>query len=389
MTPILPDYNGGSIANLMVSIAAACGLSGDGVYPELEALPSSRLAGARNVVLVVIDGLGFDTVQRLGAGGHLHRHLLGAMTSVFPSTTAAAATCLLNGQTAQQHGLTGWHMFFREIGCILAVLPLLPRHGGPDLRKCGIDPDLLLNSRALFPRLKRQSHVVSPAWIVNSDFNLLYSAGAQRTSFQKSEDFFRAIAGVVRADHGPKYLHAYYPKLDSLAHEFGIASKEVARCFATLDAGFGHLLDELKGSDTALVVTADHGFIDVAPEQALDLAQYPDLAATLALPLCGERRAVWCYVHPDRAWRFEQCVAEQLADQTWLYRSEDLIARGWFGRGRPHPRLADRIGHYALIMKDGWTLADGLPGEKPHTMIGVHGGVSTAEMQVPLIFAEC
>lgn len=358
-------------------------------YPALDLLPPQRLAGAKNIVLLVIDGLGLDTLQRLGAGGHLQRHLLGGMTSVFPSTTATAATCLLNGQTAQQHGLTGWHMFFREIGCILAVLPLFPRHGGPRLRECGIEPDTLLRARSLFPRLNRPGRVVSPKFIVNSDFNLLFTAGAERHGYDGLADFFATIVQAVRAGRGQQYIHAYYPKLDSLAHEHGIASAEVAACFADLDRGFGQLVQELHGSDTLLLVTADHGFVDTTPAQRLDLAQYPDLAATLTLPLCGERRAPWCYVRPQLAWRFEQCVAEQLADVAWLYRSDDLISKGWFGRGPAHPRLAERIGDYALIMKDNWLLGDTLPGEKPLNLIGMHGGVSQSEMQVPLIVAEC
>lgn len=389
LSPFLPDYNGGSIANLMASIAAACGVKDAPPYPALASLPPHRLSKAKNIVLVVIDGLGMDTLQRLGPGGHLHRHLAGGLTSVFPSTTATAATCLLTGQTAQQHGLTGWHMFFREIGCILAVLPLFPRHGGPRLRECGVDPDLLLRAHPLFPRLSRPGHVVSPKFIINSDFNLLHSAGAERHAYEGVAEFFASIRDVVKTGRGRQYLHAYYPTLDSLAHEYGIASAEVAKCFAILDAGFGQLLQDLRGSDTLVLVTADHGFIDTTPAQSLNLAQYPDLAATLALPLCGERRAAWCYVRPQLAWRFEQCVAEQLADVAWLYRSEDLIAKGWFGRGPAHPKLAERIGDYALIMKDNWTLGDTLPGEKPYHLIGVHGGVSQAEMQVPLIMAEC
>lgn len=386
--PCLPDYGGGSIVNLMVSLASACGAPDDGLYPELQALPASRLTGFRNIVLLVIDGLGADTLARLGQGGFLHRHQIANLTSVFPSTTASAATCLLNGQAPQQHGLTGWHMHFREIGCILAVLPLVARHGGPSLRQCGMDPTPLLTPRSLFSRIRRQGHVLSPSHIVNSDFNLAFTSGAQRIGYQGADACFAAIPKILAQSAGQNYLHAYYPTLDSLAHQFGIASPEVAACFAKLDAAFGELLSQLAGSDTAVLVSADHGFIDIPAHRRLDLADFPELAETLVLPLCGERRAAWCYVHPERTWQFEKCVAEQLADMAWLYRSDELISRNWFGRGPAHPRLAQRIGDYALIMKDDWTLADALPGEKVHTMIGVHGGVSPAEMAVPLVFAS-
>ncbi|HZA28524.1 MAG TPA: hypothetical protein VE735_02825, partial [Gammaproteobacteria bacterium] len=65
--------------------------------------------------------------------------------------------------------------------------------------------------------------------------------------------------------------------------------------------------------------------------------------------------------------------------------SEELIKGGYFGLGPPHPRLQERIGDYTLIMKDGYVIKDWLPGEERYRHIGVHGGMSAAEMYVPLI----
>ena len=159
--PCLPDYGGGSIVNVMASLLAAAGAA-PGPYPSAPLLPPEELAQARTVILLVVDGLGLDTLLRLGTGGALHRHFRGRLTSVFPSTTATANTVFLTGETAQQHALTGWHMFFREIGSILAVLPLVPRHGGPILRQSGVDPTSLLRPRPLSDRLSMDCHLVCP-----------------------------------------------------------------------------------------------------------------------------------------------------------------------------------------------------------------------------------
>ena len=67
------------------------------------------------------------------------------------------------------------------------------------------------------------------------------------------------------------------------------------------------------------------------------------------------------------------------------YRSDQLIAAGWFGPAPYHPRLSTRVGDYTLLMKDNWTIKDWLPEEKRYTMLGVHGGISSNEMRVPLI----
>jgi hypothetical protein len=65
-----------------------------------------------------------------------------------------------------------------------------------------------------------------------------------------------------------------------------------------------------------------------------------------------------------------------------------LVLQGWFGLGPANPRLAERVGHYTLVMNDNYTIKDWIPGEQRYLTVGVHGGVSAAEMYVPLIVAE-
>ena len=71
-----------------------------------------------------------------------------------------------------------------------------------------------------------------------------------------------------------------------------------------------------------------------------------------------------------------------------LFESEALVEAGWFGPGAAHPNLRSRIGDYTLLMQGGATVKDWMPGERRHTMIGVHGGASAEEMLVPLVMIE-
>ncbi|MBK6848254.1 MAG: hypothetical protein IPG96_12225 [Proteobacteria bacterium] len=77
----------------------------------------------------------------------------------------------------------------------------------------------------------------------------------------------------------------------------------------------------------------------------------------------------------------------QLAAVCELIPSAELVRRGFFGLGTPAPALADRIGDYALLLKDRYTLRDKVLGEKAYDPIGVHGGASADEMFVPLLVA--
>ena len=379
----LPDYDGGGLVNLMSSIATALG--GGSPYPPLAVLPPESLADARHLVLLVIDGLGFQYLS--SRDGALRRHLRGQMTSVFPSTTASAIPSFLTGLAPQQHGLTGWNMYFREIGAIAAPLPFRFRAGRHALRDAGITPAQLFGLTPLFDRLPLPCHVVSPKPIIHSDFNVALSGKAQRHAYETLDEMFAVIAGILRSDAPRSYVYAYWPQLDSLAHEHGIHSDAVAEAFAALDAAFARLLDTAHGSDSLVIATADHGFIDTTVEATIDLDDHPELRETLLLPLCGEPRMAYAYVRAGRERQFENTVRGRLADRVHLIRSEDVLRQGWLGPGTAHPALQDRLGDYVLIPRGQTILRDWLKGEERHTHIGVHGGLSAAEMIVPLVVA--
>lgn len=382
-----PDYQGGSIVNLMASVIGAFG--GRSEYPTARAIAPAELAGVRNVVLLVLDGLGYRHLQRACGNGALARHLRDSLTSTFPSTTASAITTFMTGLAPQAHGLTGWHMYFREIGAVLAVLPFRPRHGGPSLAESGVvTPAELLGHAPVFDQLDARSFVVSPAAIVESDFNRAVSGRAQRVGYERLEGLFGTVRDLVRAGDARQYVYAYYSELDTLAHACGVGSREVQQELERLDAAFGRLLAELAGTDSLVLATADHGFVDTRPDTVIDLAAHPALAATLALPLCGEPRVAYCYVKPGQGAAFERYVESRLAHAASVRASAELLAEGWFGRGTTHPRLAERIGDYVLVMKDGFAIRDLLHGERRHAQIGVHGGTSEDEMLVPLVVAR-
>jgi len=386
----LPDYHGGSIVNLMRSIERALDArrcDAAAAYPELTALPAQALSGARNIVLLVIDGLGYDYLTRAGAGSALHRHLKTRLTSVFPSTTATAVSTLLTGVGPQQHALTGWHAWLRELGCLAATLRFRPRHGGEPLSKAGIDPRSVFTAEPMFDRLAAKSYVVSPDKIIDSDYNVAHCGVAERKPYKELPEMFLQLAEIVRNGSERQFIHAYTYDLDATAHAFGSASPELQATFRQIDAAFARFLDEIAGTDTMVIAVADHGFIDSPKSACIELEDHPQLAQMLMLPLCGERRAAYCYVQPGQDAAFEHYVQTRLADRAALYRSSDLIAQGWFGLGPANPRLAERVGHYTLVMKDAYTIKDWILGEQRYLTVGVHGGVSAAEMHVPLILA--
>jgi predicted AlkP superfamily pyrophosphatase or phosphodiesterase len=382
----LPDYRGGSILNLMRCVADASGATTP--YAPLAGFDVEPLRAARNIVLFVADGLGWRFLRSSSAGAALRSHAWGSMTSVFPSTTASAITTFMTGLAPRRHALTGWHMYFAELERILAVLPLATRDPALPPLVPETLPARLFDHAPLSSMMARAAFVFSPAEIAASPFNRFHAVGARTLSYQTLDDLAETVAELAGQPGEVRYIYAYYGGLDHVAHKEGIASPQAAAELEAVDRAFTQLAERLRGSDAVLLLTADHGFIDAPQQRLIELELHPELASMLALPLCGERRVAYCYVRTERRGEFEDYVARELAEAAELYRSEDLVEQGWFGPGQTHPRLASRIGDYALVMRDDWTIKDWLPGERRHRQLGVHGGISEDEMEVPLILAR-
>jgi hypothetical protein len=375
MLPALfPDYAGGSLVNLMASLVSA-----RGGRPLHAGLRDFSLAGARNIVLLIVDGLGDNFLARHGAGGELARRRRAAITSVFPSTTASAITTSYTGRTPLEHGLTGWFTYFGEAGCVGAPLPFRSRGDNGSLRQRGFTPDQAFTSPSLFEGLPIRSIVVTHKDIVDSDYNVRHCAGAERRAYAAAGELVAQVEAAVKSSDERKFVYAYWPDYDAVSHRFGCESPEALRKLAEIDAAFGALLARLAGTDTLVVATADHGFID-----AEDCLEPPAaISSRLRFPMCGERRVVYCHVHDEN--EFLSRARDWLQDKADVLPSRELVAQGWFGPGEPHPRLAERIGDVALVMRGRHTVKDWTPGEPRHLHIGNHGGTSEDEMRIPLI----
>jgi hypothetical protein len=375
-----PDYDN-SIINLVASIRKAFGAKNE-VYNPLGLLGDMKLRD-KPLVLLVIDGLGYSYLEKFPES-FLHSHLKSRLTSVFPSTTASAITSFFTGVAPQQHAITGWYTYFKELGTVATVLPFLPRYRGECFSHAGIMPYQFIDHDPLADQLDVPCQVLLPNFIIDSDYSLTISGSAFRHGYSNLEEMFSCIEALVHSGQ-PGLIIAYWAELDSLSHGYGVKSSQVADHFLELDKACKNTFLPLALQGVKILISSDHGLINTSKEHTILLENHPDLASTLTLPLCGEPRCAFCYVRSDRSSQFENYITRELSAACELVRSRELIQQGYFGRGRPSPRLDDRVGEYTLLMRDNFIIKDRLINEKPFTQLGVHGGLSEQELYVPLI----
>lgn len=380
---IPPDpFNG--IVNLMGSLIEGLGGARLSAAP-LSAISPEEVRDYRQVLLLVVDGLGMAPLHALSPEGILAQSVRTKITSVFPSTTATAVTSLMTGLYPVEHGLTGWHMYFRELGTVLAVLPGKPRFGGVPWASSGVDLKRLLGLSNVFDRVQTPSTLITPRNIADSPFNRALRGSGGVEPYAGMDEFFACLEGGINRTSGRHYHYGYWSEFDHIAHTFGSLSPEAKNHLGLFEAAFERFLSKIEGSSTLVVVTADHGFIDHDPALVTSLWDYPEIEACLSLPLSGEARAAYCYVKAGQERRFEQHVTDLLSDRVDLCLSRDLHAKGYFGQGSEHPKFLDRIGDYVLIPKGRGIVRDAVFGERKSAMIGYHGGMHPDEMWVPVI----
>lgn len=375
-----PNYHDNSIVNLMASVTAAHGGKTTG-YAPLAQLTSSAISPYKRVVLLVIDGLGDNMLSSLSPQGFLHRHRLGRMSSVCPTTTASAIPAFVSGMAPLQHGLTGWFTWLRELGTVTAVLPFRARFGGAPLNEQGIDIAPLLGWQTVFDSFTCPVVALQPQEIAYSHFSSASLGHSARIGFT---DFNHCLQLITEQKDDAGFIYAYWSELDRLAHRHGIGSKEVALHLAELESSIEAFADRMD-SETLLLITADHGLIDTDAEHTIELQQHPQLQDCLSLPLCGEPRFAFCYLHGDKHDDFKKYIAQYLSYCCELLSREQMLEMELFGLGQAHAEFNHRLGDYVLVMKDNYVIKDLIGTERPYSQIGVHGGLSEDELYIPLI----
>lgn len=384
----IPDYKDNSIVNLMSTILTHFEV--ESPYPNLKIFQPNELADDETIVLLIIDGLGYNFLTEKGRDSFLFENLKGKITSVFPTTTAAAMTTFYSGLAPQNHGVPAWFTYLREIGMVSVILPFKTRgFRNFDYEKNKIKPSDIFSFKSLFQHLRYDYYSILPKAIKDSAYSNYVMESSMQIGYGNLDDFLKKILSIVhrKSENQKKYILAYWPKFDAISHESGIQSQAAIHHFRELDKKIASFSSKLKNKDSKirLIITADHGLIDTTPEHTIWLEDHPKLYGTLTIPVCGEPRAPFFYVRPSKVTDFENYIRNHLNHIGELMKGETLIKENYFGLYEPNNQLFNRIGDYVLLMKDNYILRDHLIGETRHELIGNHGGLSEDELFVPLI----
>jgi hypothetical protein len=361
LQPILPAYSGANVRGIIPALLAPRGV------PMPAWLPPA-VGAADQVVVLVIDGLGWDQLQsRLHLTPTLSAMQGSRITTVAPSTTATALTSIATGLTPGEHGLVGYRI---ELGG--DIVNLLRWHSDRgDARRSHPPRDV----QTFAPFLGEAPPVISRAELESSAFTEAHLRGSRPFGWRAASSIAVEIGKQLKA--GERFVYAYYDGIDKIAHERGFGAYYDAE-LASVDAIVHNVLAQMPSSAT-LIVTADHGQVEVGnsvvrPSTAL---------LSLVRAQSGEGRFRWLHAKGGCRDDLLQAAHHDHSAQAWVVSREQTIDEGWFGPVVSAP-VAARFGDVALVARDPITFFD--PADSgPFELICRHGSLTSAEMYVPLL----
>ena len=360
--PRLPAYKAGCITGI---IPALLGPSGTKEIPNW--MPDC-VRGARQVVLLVIDGLGWHQLQY----NLLHCPTLSSMqgssiTTVAPTTTVSALTSITTGLAPAEHGLVGYRIDMG--GRVMQMLKWGDEKG--DLRNM-YSPDLV---QPCPPFMGASVPVLSKAELEGSAFTQAHLRGARPKGWRAASSIAVEVGELLRS--GEKFIYAYYDGVDKIAHERGFGAFYEAE-LRSADALVANII-EILVSGSVLLVTADHGQVMVGTNT---LPPHADVLAMTAYQ-SGEGRFRWLHARNGTEVELLARASQHHGDCAWVVSKEQIIDEQWLGP-RLGPATRKRLGDVALVPRDAISFDD--PADTgPYLLQCRHGALTDDELDVPLL----
>ena len=363
--PVIPDYSGPNLTGII----PGCLLGTSGRRPNWFPQP---LQEAERIVLLVIDGLGYEQLLR---HAHIAPNLMslvgGSITTIAPSTTASALTSLVTGASPAEHGIVGYRMDMGD-----SIMNSLRWWSDTrDLRK--VHPPATV--QPIPPFVGMTIPVVSRAELEGSAFTEAHLRGSRPCGWRAASSIVAQCANLISS--GEKFVYAYYDGIDKIAHERGFGAYYDSEIAAT-DWLVGSLLNTLP-SGTTLAITADHGQVQVG-DNVVHLSD--DIKASLHHQ-SGEGRFRWLHAKRGQESDLLQIATDSYSDIAWVASRDQVIEEAWLGPARGG-RIADqvkrRLGDVALVPFTATTFDDPLD-SGPFSLVCRHGSLTADEMFVPFL----
>lgn len=378
---VSPAYGHRSLADVVPSALAAMGVPGW--------TGPIAFDPAEKVCLFLIDGLGW---RMLRANRDLAPFLAERLdhdapaTTGFPSSTAVSLTSLGTGLSPGRHGITGYTMRVTRGGPLLNCLSWTSYPDGRSLLPA-FPPEIVQPEQTLFQVARQEGVDAALVTLPEHEASGLSRAafrGGRFVPLSDSRDDVARAGAVAKAlsSSARAIVYTYDSRPDTAGHTAGVTSELWRAALRSVDVAT-RVLAEALPAGTLLIVTADHGMVDVLPGAWIDLATEPALSEEVVM-LAGDPRGRHVHARPGAAERVLGRWRDRLGEEALVLSRQEVVERGWLGDA-PKAEALSRVGDAVVLPGPGVGIVDRRVAPWEATMIGHHGGLSEEEALVPLL----
>lgn len=377
---VRPDYGRATLADVLPGAATALGVPvACGDLPADPLGLTAALGGAQRIAVLLVDGLGADLLRACADVAPVLASLTapaGDLSAPCPSTTPVSLTTLGTGLPPGSHGVLG---FVTAVPGEERTLDHVRWVDDPD-------PAVWMTRRSVFEQAADagiEVTAVAPVAFRGSGLSNAAYRGARYPGTVSPGDLAAVLLESLAA--APRSLvYGYTAELDLTGHVRGVDSPSWRAQLALVDRLVEQVVDGLP-DDAALLVTADHGMLDVPLDTRLDLDAHPELTADVRL-LAGEPRARYLHAVPGAEADLLARWREVLGERAWVAGRDEAIASGIFGPVADG--LAGRIGDVVALARGRWALTATEREPGPSRLVGYHGSLTASERAIPLLAAR-
>ncbi|MBR1825008.1 MAG: alkaline phosphatase family protein [Alphaproteobacteria bacterium] len=344
-------------------------------YKSLPVLDSALAQGYKNVVLLILDCLGKNILEKhLAPTDFLRQHKVADISSIFPPTTAAATIAYHSGLPPIASGWLGWMNYFEQYNRVIENFRNIDFYTGEKLTTPH-PAETVLKYETIYEKILKQNpdmeyHKIFPA----------FEAGGT----ESFDELCTRIEEATSANNKRKIIAAYWTEPDHTIHEYGIGATEVTALVQAENERLAQMATHLK--DTLVIISADHGALDV--EEKI-MNEHQDLCDTFRMYPTIETRFISFFIKNGEGDKFVRLFNQYYGSDFVLYTKEELLQSHILGYGRQHPLIEKMLGDYFAVGFGNLSLNYDSGRRALELFKATHAGYSPQEMTVPLILLKC
>lgn len=376
---LFPDYNKLDFIDLIQCLYSKYGVDFSS-NKKIEKL-NKVIPKTNHTVFLLIDAMGSNLIDLLDDESIFKKNKIMNLITVNPSSTGSVLSSLATAKYSNQHGILGWYGYNRNFKIDYNPILFADRKNNKNLRDYNINLNDIYKSKSIFNDLNIKTTMLYPESLVHSDFSKYIASDDKRIGYSDFNDAVNKIKQIIKTN-SETFTYFYINDVDNLEHDNGVNNSKVINKVREIECS---LISLKEINDLTIIVTADHGQIEISNDVIMDFEKYDKYF--YGLPSIDFGTASY-YIKDGMESEFENEFRKDFDGKMILFETKEFLENKIFGPEDSSQYFLDNLGEYISICRNGYQFLNDFEVESYLGTKGNHSGFSSDELTIPLIVID-